>query len=65
MVRELIRRSRMMRDGPERRRNSNAEQLRERRRLQQREWEAKEIQRLEEVREVGEEHHDSAGKTIK
>jgi hypothetical protein len=57
--------SRMMRDGPERRRHSNAEQFRERRRLQQQDWETKEHQRLEQVREIREEHHDSTAKTIK
>ncbi len=56
---------RMMHDGPERRRHSNAEQFRERRRLQQQDWETKEHQRLEQVREIREEHHDSTAKTIK
>jgi hypothetical protein len=55
----------MRRDGPERRRNSNAEQLRERRLLQQQEWEARENQHLEQVREIREQHHDSTAKTIK
>jgi len=55
----------MMRVGPDRRRNSNAEQLRQQRRLQQQDWEAKEHQRLEQVREIREERHDSAAKTIK
>jgi hypothetical protein len=55
----------MMRDGPERRRHSNAEQIRERRRLQQQDWETKEHQRLEQIRQIREEHHDLAAKTIK
>jgi hypothetical protein len=55
----------MRRDGPDRRRNSDTDQARERRRWQQQEWEARELQRLDQVREIREQHHDSAAKTIK
>jgi hypothetical protein len=55
----------MLWNGPDRRRHSNAERLRQRRRLQQQDWERRERQRLEQVREIREEHHDSTAKTIK